>query len=103
MIEGFAELKPDIIGSNCGNGFENMITIVKEFKSSGTKLPILIQANAGMPLLNENNETVFPETPDFMADRLDDLISAGAVIVGGCCGTTPEHIKKLAEKNKNSK
>ena len=103
MIEGLAELKPDIIGSNCGNGFENMITIVKRFKSSGTKLPILIQANAGMPLLNENNETVFPETPDFMADRLDDLISAGAVIVGGCCGTTPEHIKKLAEKNKNSK
>ncbi|MBI9070217.1 MAG: homocysteine S-methyltransferase family protein [Melioribacteraceae bacterium] len=97
MLSGLAELNPDVVGANCGNGFENMIHIVKEFKIAGCELPILIHANAGMPELDENSRTFFPETPDDMGNKLNELIDAGACIVGGCCGTTPGHIKKLVE------
>jgi 5-methyltetrahydrofolate--homocysteine methyltransferase len=97
MVAALNEYNPTIIGSNCGNGFENMIEIVKEFKDTGTDLPLLIHANAGMPVLDGNNNTIFPETPDFMAGKLKDLISAGADIIGGCCGTTPEHIKRFVQ------
>lgn len=83
----------DIIGSNCGNGIENMILIAKEFKKN-TSLPLIIQSNAGLPQ-RKGNEFVYPETPGFMAEKSQELIKTGASIVGGCCGTTPEHIRAL--------
>jgi 5-methyltetrahydrofolate--homocysteine methyltransferase len=83
-----------IIGTNCGNGIERMITIVKEMRKVSQTIPILVHANAGLPQI-VNGTTVFPETPDMMAAMIPDLIRAGANIVGGCCGTTPEHIKKI--------
>jgi 5-methyltetrahydrofolate--homocysteine methyltransferase len=55
----------------------------------------LIQANAGTPVLEEE-KTVFPETPEFMASKVLELIQAGAQIIGGCCGTTPNHIAAIA-------
>ena len=57
--------------------------------------PILINANAGMPVL-EGEKTVFKDTPEFMASKVNDLIKAGAQIIGGCCGTTPDHIAAMA-------
>jgi 5-methyltetrahydrofolate--homocysteine methyltransferase len=87
----------DIIGSNCGNGTKAMIEITKELRSVTTEIPIMIQGNAGMPKYL-NGQTVFQETPEDTASYVPDLIKAGANIIGGCCGTTPEHIKKIAEK-----
>ncbi len=55
-----------------------------------------------MPVL-VNNETVFPESPEFMSSLVDELIECGADIIGGCCGTTPAHIQAIAEKIKNIK
>jgi len=86
----------DIIGANCGNGIEGMIGIVKEIRKTDPDIPVLIHANAGMPVYKDG-ETVFPETPGETASFVDQLISAGANIIGGCCGTTPEHIKKIVE------
>jgi len=83
----------DVVGSNCGNGIENMILIAKEFKQY-TKLPVIIQSNAGKPEL-EGDRAVYPETPDFMAVKARELISLGVSIIGGCCGTTPAHIRAL--------
>lgn len=83
----------DVIGSNCGNGIENMILIAEEFKKY-TKLPIMIQSNAGKPQLKDN-KVCYPETPDFMADKARKLISLGVSIIGGCCGTTPAYIRAL--------
>jgi len=93
----------DIIGTNCGNGIEHMIEIVKEIHAEFPDAFILVQANAGLPMLVDGT-TTFPETPEIMAACIPDLLKAGASIVGGCCGTTPEHIKaikKAVEKTKN--
>jgi len=83
----------DIIGSNCGNGIENMIKIAHEFKACSS-LPIMIQSNAGLPVLNGDRLT-YPETPEFMADQCRELVELGVSIIGGCCGTTPEHIRAI--------
>ena len=86
----------DIIGTNCGNGIEKMVSITKLFRRIDRKVPILVQANAGLPVMIEG-KTTFPETPDEMAKWINPLIDAGAKVVGGCCGTTPEHIRKIVE------
>lgn len=84
-----------VIGANCGNGFQNMIEIVKEVRMVDSTTPILIHANAGMPVLVDN-KTVYPETPEMMASKVEELIHCGANIIGGCCGTTPDHIKAIS-------
>ena len=96
MAEALVEAGADLIGTNCGNGMEDMIGMVKEIRTINATIPVLVHANAGMPRL-ENGVTTFPETPDDMASRVKDIISAGANIVGGCCGTTPAHIGKVRE------
>lgn len=83
----------DIVGSNCGNGIENMIKIAKEFREFSS-LPIVIQSNAGIPEIRGNN-SVYPETPLFMAEKAKELVNVGVSIIGGCCGTTPEHIRAI--------
>jgi len=83
----------DLLGSNCGNGIDQMIPITREIRGY-TELPILIQSNAGSPELI-NGETVFRQSPEYMAERVGELVAAGADIVGGCCGTTPDHIAAI--------
>lgn len=102
MVEELIESGVSIIGANCGNGIKDMIGIVNEFRSASKEIPLLIHANAGAPIYKDG-ETFFPESPDQMAAYVNQLISAGANIIGGCCGTTPEHIRKIAEIVKNIK
>ncbi len=90
------EAGADIIGANCGNGLENMIDIVREIRKASPTTPILVHANAGLPAI-ENGVTVFPESPEQMASLVQAVVQAGANILGGCCGTTPQHI--IAIKN----
>jgi 5-methyltetrahydrofolate--homocysteine methyltransferase len=85
----------DIIGANCGNGIVNMIEITRRMRATQPQTPILIHANAGMPVL-EGEKTVYKETPEFMASHVKVLIESGANILGGCCGTTPAHIAAVA-------
>jgi len=86
----------DIVGANCGNGIERMIEIVSQMRAANKTIPILVHANAGLPK-NVNGQTVFPETPEDMAAIAPKLAAAGANIIGGCCGTTPAHIKAIKE------
>lgn len=86
----------DVVGANCGNGTAGMIEIVKEIRSYNNDIPVLVHANAGLPVLRDGISE-FPETPNEMAGQIKNLIAAGANIVGGCCGTTPLHIAKIAE------
>lgn len=88
------EAGADIIGTNCGNGMERMVDIVKEIREVYPNKPVLVHANAGLPI-NVDGEDVFPETPDQMAALVPALIDAGANIIGGCCGTTPDHIRAI--------
>ena len=94
MVAALKEAGAHIIGSNCGNGIENMTGIVKEIRKSDKDIPVMIQANAGVPELIDG-KTVFRESPELMASFVPALIEAGANIIGGCCGTTPEHIREM--------
>jgi 5-methyltetrahydrofolate--homocysteine methyltransferase len=94
MVISMKEAGAHIIGSNCGNGIRDMIGIVKAIRSADDKIPLIIQANAGIPELIEGR-TVFQELPEMMASYVPDLIKAGVNIIGGCCGTTPAHIKEF--------
>jgi len=96
MVEPLLEAGADILGSNCGNGSAGMVTIVREIRTVDPAVPILVHANAGMPLY-ENGQTLFPETPAIMASHVEALLEAGVNILGGCCGTSPEHIKAIKE------
>ncbi len=92
-VEVLTEAGADVLGSNCGNGIEAMVRIAAEFRKHTDK-PILIHANAGVPQLIDG-QTVFRQGPQEMAANVEALIQAGANIVGGCCGTTPEHIRAI--------
>ena len=96
MAETLVGAGADLIGTNCGNGIEDMIGMVQEIRTVNQKIPVLVHANAGMPRYLDG-VTTFPETPEDMASRVKDIIAAGANIVGGCCGTTPQHISKVRE------
>ncbi len=80
-----------VMGCNCGTGIDDAIHIVREIAVSW-KGPVLAEPNAGLPQLIDG-KTSYQETPEKMAARLPELIGAGAVFVGGCCGTTPDHIR----------
>jgi 5-methyltetrahydrofolate--homocysteine methyltransferase len=83
-----------IVGPNCGNGMQQMIEIVREMREAAADTPILVHANAGLPK-TVNGVDVFPEGPEEMARRVKTLIEAGASVIGGCCGTTPDHIRAI--------
>lgn len=85
----------DIIGSNCGKGFDEMIQVISEMRRLTTK-PILAQSNAGIPELAEGN-LYYKESPEVIAPKVQELLTSGVNILGGCCGTTPLHIKKMRE------
>ena len=99
-VKGLTEASTDIIGSNCGNGIEKMIAIAHEFKKQTTP-PIIIQSNAGLPIM-KGGELIYNETPEFMAEKSRELLSAGVKIIGGCCGTTPAHIAAMKNINVNT-
>jgi 5-methyltetrahydrofolate--homocysteine methyltransferase len=93
VVKALKQAGAQVLGSNCGIGIEKMIRIAVEFRRSST-LPILIQANAGIPDMKDE-KLIYPETPDFFAQKTVNLIEAGVNIIGGCCGTTPQHIRAI--------
>jgi 5-methyltetrahydrofolate--homocysteine methyltransferase len=97
MVNTLIDAGADLIGANCGNGIADMIGIVEEIRSINSEIPILVHANAGMPIYKDG-ETVFPETPIEMSGLVSKIIAAGANIIGGCCGTTPDHICRVREE-----
>ena len=96
MVISMKEAGAHIIGSNCGNGIEDMIGVVKEIKAADNNIPVMIQANAGTPEFIDG-VTVYRESPGMMASFVPQLIKAGVNILGGCCGTTPEHIRQMGK------
>ncbi|MBN1435899.1 MAG: homocysteine S-methyltransferase family protein [Sedimentisphaerales bacterium] len=91
----FTAAGADSVGSNCGAGIENMIEVAK-LMSPATDLPLWFKANAGLPELIDG-QTVFRQTPEVMVSHLNELLDAGANIIGGCCGTSPDHIRAIAQ------
>jgi 5-methyltetrahydrofolate--homocysteine methyltransferase len=83
----------DVVGSNCGLGPEGIHALLEKMRAV-TALPLISQANAGLPQL-VGDQTVFPAGPEDMTVLHDRLIALGVRIIGGCCGTTPEHIRAI--------
>ena len=97
MIRILREAGADIIGSNCGNGTEVLTGVARAIREADREVPLIIQPNAGVPQLIDG-KTIFPESPEIMSSFVPELVSIGVNIIGGCCGTTPEHIKAMARK-----
>ncbi|MEA3403460.1 MAG: homocysteine S-methyltransferase family protein [Armatimonadota bacterium] len=85
----------DVVGSNCGHGIAEAIEVTRLMRPA-TDLPLWCKPNAGMPRL-EAGQAVFDQTPEEMASHFGELVAAGAQVIGGCCGTTPEHIRALIQ------
>lgn len=90
MVEG---LGVDAIGFNCGLGPKQMIGLVKELRKH-TSLPIIVMPNAGLPE-SVNGKTVYNVSPEEFAQDMKEIALLGVSYLGGCCGTTPEHIKEM--------
>ena len=85
----------DVVGANCGSlDPAQMAVVISEIRAE-TSLPILAQPNAGKPRLVED-KTIFEMTPEQFAEGIATCRRAGSKLIGGCCGTTPEHIRAVA-------
>lgn len=83
----------DVLGANCGRGFDEMIAIIQEMRPL-TEKPIIAQSNAGIPEWVEGI-SVYKETPELILPKAEKLLQLGVNILGGCCGTGPEHIRAM--------
>ena len=94
-VDLFFKSGADIVGTNCGNGSEKMVEISTEIRAE-TNSPILVQANAGIPIIKKN-DIIYPESPEDMVKEYKKLIDLNINILGGCCGTTEKHINEFAK------
>jgi len=95
------ETGSDIIGANCSVGSKAMIHIVEKIRNANPHAKLLVQPNAGLPVIVEG-KTKFNETPEIMANNFKEILKYKPSIVGACCGSKPAHIEKIAELVKNS-
>jgi 5-methyltetrahydrofolate--homocysteine methyltransferase len=94
--EALLDLGACAVGTNCSNSIATMVEIARDFRRSGVTAPLVVMPNAGVPEV-VGMKTVYRETPEKMAAHIRALVEAGAGVVGGCCGTTPEHVEKFRE------
>ncbi|NUM52285.1 MAG: homocysteine S-methyltransferase family protein [Candidatus Hydrogenedentes bacterium] len=95
MAAAIVDAGADIIGSNCSQGPSTMVGIVEALHAAAPDTPIVVHPNAGIPAFVDD-AAQYPETPESMAAYVPALVRAGASIIGGCCGTTPGHIREIA-------
>ena len=98
-VHAMEDAGAQVVGSNCGNGIDNMVEIARRMRAETSGF-LLIHSNAGIPRYmtgdGRGGEIVYPESPEYMAERFKALAGLGVNIIGGCCGTGPEHIRALA-------
>ncbi len=92
-IQRLQDAGADVVGSNCGEGIREMVKLVREMRRFATA-PVMIQSNAGLPQLFDG-EIIYPETPQLFTEQAGILLDLGVRIIGGCCGTTPDHIRAI--------
>ncbi len=85
----------DGVGANCGSGLETLYKVISQMRTM-TGAPLLVKPNAGIPYI-ENNRIIYPATPQEMAEYTEKFIQLKVNIIGGCCGTTSEHIRAMAK------
>src|SRR5215475_4086338 len=98
VLTTLTALEVDVIGLNCSTGPEDMRDAIR-FLGEASPLPVHCIPNAGLPLQGPDGETIFPEEPEPLAATLGEFVERyGVSIVGGCCGTTPEHVAAIRER-----
>ena len=97
VVRAMREAGADMVGANCGHGIEQMVPIAREMREADPDIPILIQANAGEPHVH-GDQTVFDESPEVTASWVPKLLDIGINVIGGCCGTTPDHIREIKKQ-----
>lgn len=88
------ELGADAVGVNCSSGPDQLESVVRMLCAEAS-VPVAAKPNAGLPEIRDDGTAVYDMTPEAFAARMSALVSCGAQLVGGCCGTTPEHIRAL--------
>ncbi len=91
-----SRLGADAVGANCSTGPDQMAEVIRQM-AEVTDVPIVAKPNAGLPVLDRNGQTVYGMGPEAFGDGMRLLLEAGAGILGGCCGTTPEHIRRMTD------
>ena len=94
-VNELIEAGADIVGANCGNGIDVMVELARELRAATDRF-LLIHSNAGIPAM-KSGDIIYPETPEYMTERFKQMVDVGINIVGGCCGTGPDHIRALAK------
>jgi len=98
VMKRYTEMGATVIGANCGTTLENMEAIVTEYAKTVPNFPIWAKPNAGVPHMDiQTEQAVYDMSPDDMANFAKKYVALGAKIVGGCCGSTPEHIAAIAK------
>ena len=95
-LETIQEFGVIAVGGNCGNGTEEVESTIEKMSALNPSLPLVAKSNAGIPHL-ENGVPVYDATPEIMAEYAITVRDFGARIIGGCCGSTPAHVKKMVE------
>lgn len=93
-VETLEEMRADAVGINCSTGPDQLLSVVENMRKR-VSIPLIVKPNAGMPIINEQGQPVYSMGAKEFADCMKRLVQAGADIIGGCCGTTPEYIEKL--------
>jgi 5-methyltetrahydrofolate--homocysteine methyltransferase len=98
VMKRYTEMGATVVGANCGTTLDNMEAIVTEYGKTVPNFPIWAKPNAGVPHMDiQTEQAIYDMTPDDMANFAKKYVALGAKIVGGCCGSTPEHIAAIAK------
>jgi 5-methyltetrahydrofolate--homocysteine methyltransferase len=95
-VNELSEAGADILGTNCWNALSEICEIIRRMRRL-TQKPLAAEPNAGQPKLVDG-KTVFDESPEKMAGGVQELVAAGARVIGGCCGTTPDHLRLIVSR-----
>lgn len=93
-VETLEEMGADAVGINCSTGPDQLLSVVENMRKR-VNIPLIVKPNAGMPVINAQGQPVYSMEAREFAACMKYLVDAGADIIGGCCGTTPEYIQKL--------
>ena len=102
VMKTYTDLGAVAIGANCGTTLENMEKVVAEYGAANAGFPLWVKPNAGLPHMDAaTNRALYDVTPEMMGEYAKKYVGMGARIVGGCCGSTPEHVTAIAKAIKN--
>ena len=100
IVDNLTQAGAEVLGSNCGDLVEEMPQLARKMREI-TDLPLIFEVNAGRPRVDEEYRTIYSLDPQSLAEIASELVEAGANIIGGCCGTTPEHIAAIKSRLTN--